>query len=148
MNIETTQAAKMHAMQLANEQMDQNDISNTAPSIGDLTGQDVADFNSKVENRPSVDMLSRKTDLNADAKFIQSPGDEILSTIQRVSEMQRNSMDKLNNKLTAMSNSTNPSMGELIGMQKDLIEFQLAQDLITKGTDKIVQGAQTLFKNQ
>lgn len=148
MNVEKIQAEKMHAIQLAQEQMSQNDGVQSIQPVNNINQQDVSAFNSVVENKPPINVLPTNSDLNADAKLMQSPGDEILNTIQKVSEMQRENMEKINNKLSDISKTNNPSMADLIFMQKDMIEFQLSQDLLTKGVDKVVQGAQTLFRNQ
>ena len=77
-----------------------------------------------------------------------TPGDEILKSIQKISDSQTDSIKNLANISERLKTSENITMVGVLEMQKGLMEFQLKQDLISKATGSVNQGIQTLFKNQ
>ena len=77
-----------------------------------------------------------------------TPGDEILKSLQKISDAQTNSVKNLANQSEQLKASETITMASALEMQKSLMEFQLKQDLISKATGSINQGIQTLFKNQ
>lgn len=85
---------------------------------------------------------------NAQAVVQASPGDEILNTMQKISDIQGNGVQALADAAKNMEAKGQLSMSGVIEMQTKLMEFQLKQDLISKATGSISQGMQTLFKNQ
>ncbi|MDR0392723.1 MAG: hypothetical protein LBH52_00615 [Puniceicoccales bacterium] len=78
----------------------------------------------------------------------RAPGDEILLSLQRVSNTQGANTKALQDTLSQMSANDSITIADTLKLQKLLVDYQLTQDLISKGTDKISQGAQTLFRNQ
>ena len=77
-----------------------------------------------------------------------SPGDEILNSIQKISDFQNNSVQILADTAKNMEKQGQVTMSGVFEMQTKLMEFQLKQELISKTTGSISQGMQTLFKNQ
>ena len=77
-----------------------------------------------------------------------SPGDEILNSIQKISDFQNNSVQTLAATAKNMEQQGQLTMSGVFEMQTKLMEFQLKQELISKTTGSISQGMQTLFKNQ
>lgn len=77
-----------------------------------------------------------------------NPGDEILNTLQKISDSQANSVNNLLDVSERLKNSETVSMASLLEMQKGLMEFQLKHEVISKSTSSVNQGIQTLFKNQ
>lgn len=77
-----------------------------------------------------------------------NPGDEILNTLQKISDSQSNSVNNLLDVSERLKNSGTVSMASLFEMQKGLMEFQLKHEVISKSTSSVNQGIQTLFKNQ
>lgn len=80
--------------------------------------------------------------------MVSTPGDEILKSIQKISDAQTNSIKNLSDMSEKLKESETVSMAGALEMQKSLMEFQLKQELISKATGSINQGIQTLFKNQ
>ena len=78
----------------------------------------------------------------------RTPGDEILISLQRVSDAQGNNISNINNTLVQMNATDSITIADTLKLQKLLIDYQITQDLISKGADKISQGTQTLFRNQ
>ncbi|MDR1254423.1 MAG: hypothetical protein LBJ78_00085 [Puniceicoccales bacterium] len=78
----------------------------------------------------------------------RSPGDDILLALQRVSDHQGTNTKALQDNINQMSANESITIADTLKLQKLLVDYQLTQDLISKGTDKISQGAQTLFRNQ
>ncbi|MDR2769261.1 MAG: hypothetical protein LBB19_01750 [Puniceicoccales bacterium] len=78
----------------------------------------------------------------------RAPGDEILLSLQRVSDSQGTNTKAIQDTLSQMSANSSITIADTLKLQKLLVDYQLTQDLISKGTDKISQGAQTLFRNQ
>lgn len=77
-----------------------------------------------------------------------APGDEILKTMQKISDAHTESVNNLLNASNNLEKSETITMAGVLGMQKSLMEFQLKQELISKAASSINQGIQTLFKNQ
>ena len=77
-----------------------------------------------------------------------NPGDEILKSIQKISDAHTDSVNKLTEASERLKNSSEITMVGALEMQKSLMEFQLKQELISKATGSVNQGIQTLFKNQ
>lgn len=77
-----------------------------------------------------------------------SPGDEILKSIQKISDAHTDSIKNLVDMSERLKDSETITMAGALEMQKSLMEFQLKQDLISKATGSVNQGIQTLFKNQ
>lgn len=77
-----------------------------------------------------------------------APGDEILNSLQKISDFQNNSVQTLAENTKNMSQEGQLSMAGLLEAQTKLMEFQLKQELISKASGSISQGVQTLFKNQ
>ena len=77
-----------------------------------------------------------------------TPGDEILLSMQRVSEAQGSTVSDINNTITQMSATDSITIADTLKLQKLLIDYQITQDLISKSADKMSQGTQTLFRNQ
>ena len=77
-----------------------------------------------------------------------SPWDEILNSIQKISDFQNNSVQTLAATAKNMEQQGQLTMSGVFEMQTKLMEFQLKQELISKTTGSISQGMQTLFKNQ
>lgn len=77
-----------------------------------------------------------------------SPGDEILNTMQKVSDIQGGSVQALADAAKNIEARGQLTMSGVLEMQTKLMEFQLKQELISKATGSISQGMQTLFKNQ
>ena len=77
-----------------------------------------------------------------------SPGDEILKSIQKISDAHTDGIKNLVNMSERLKDSETLTMAGALEMQKSLMEFQLKQDLISKATGSVNQGIQTLFKNQ
>lgn len=80
--------------------------------------------------------------------MMSTPGDEILKSIQKISDTQTTTIKNLADVSQKLKDSENLSVAGALEMQKSLMEFQLKQDLISKATGSINQGIQTLFKNQ
>ncbi|MDR2396396.1 MAG: hypothetical protein LBD69_00850 [Puniceicoccales bacterium] len=78
----------------------------------------------------------------------RAPGDEILLSLQRVSNSQGTNVKAIQDTLSQMSANSSVTIADTLKLQKLLVDYQLTQDLISKGTDKVSQGAQTLFRNQ
>ena len=77
-----------------------------------------------------------------------TPGDEILKSIQKISDAHTNGVKNLVDMSKQLKDSETITVAGALEMQKSLMEFQLKQDLISKATGSINQGIQTLFKNQ
>lgn len=77
-----------------------------------------------------------------------TPGDEILKSIQKISDAQAASVRNLVSLSEQLKKSETISMAGALEMQRGLMEFQLKQEIISKATGSINQGVQTLFKNQ
>ncbi len=77
-----------------------------------------------------------------------TPGDEILKSIQKISDAQTDSIKALADMSERLKDSGTVTMAGAMEMQKSLMEFQLKQELISKATGSVNQGIQTLFKNQ
>ena len=90
----------------------------------------------------SQPVASVQTDMSS------TPGDEILKSIQKISDAQTNSVKNLTDMAERLKDSESITMAGALEMQKSLMEFQLKQDLISKATGSVNQGIQTLFKNQ
>ena len=91
---------------------------------------------------PPPHVSSIQTDMTS------TPGDEILKSIQKISDAQTDSIDNLASISEQLKASETITMAGALEMQKGLMEFQLKHDLISKATGSINQGIQTLFKNQ
>ncbi|MDR0647568.1 MAG: hypothetical protein LBF43_04010 [Puniceicoccales bacterium] len=79
----------------------------------------------------------------------RAPGDEILLALQRVSDSQGANTKGIQDTLSQISSENGPiTIADTLKLQKLLVDYQLTQDLISKGADKISQGAQALFRNQ
>ena len=77
-----------------------------------------------------------------------TPGDEILKSIQKISDAHTDSIKNLVDMSERLKDSETITMAGALEMQKSLMEFQLKQDLISKAAGSVNQGIQTLFKNQ
>ena len=77
-----------------------------------------------------------------------APGDEILKTMQKISDAHTESVNNLLKASSNLEQSGAITMAGALGIQKSLMEFQLKQELISKAAGSINQGIQTLFKNQ
>ncbi|MDR0755805.1 MAG: hypothetical protein LBE99_02750 [Puniceicoccales bacterium] len=78
----------------------------------------------------------------------RAPGDDILLALQRVSDHQGTSTKSLQDNISQMSANESITVADTLKLQKLLVDYQLTQDLISKGADRINQGAQSLFKGQ
>jgi hypothetical protein len=78
----------------------------------------------------------------------RTPGDDILLALQHVSDHQGTNIKALQDSITQISANESITIADTLKLQKLLVDYQLTQDLISKGTDKISQGAQSLFKGQ
>lgn len=78
----------------------------------------------------------------------RAPGDEILLSIQRISDSQGSSAKNMNDTLKQMVEKDEITVQDTLKLQQMLIEYQLTQELMAKSADKVSQGAQTLFRNQ
>ena len=69
-----------------------------------------------------------------------APGDEILNTMQKISDFQGNGVQALADSAKNMAANGQLTMSEVLEMQMKLMEFQLKQELISKATGSISQG--------
>ena len=99
-------------------------------------------------NNPVEPALSPQQVTPVQTDMTSTPGDEILKSLQKISDAQTNSVKNLANLSEQLKASETITMASALEMQKGLMEFQLKQDLISKATGSINQGIQTLFKNQ
>lgn len=99
--------------------------------------QEVLNANIATPDIPEVESVSQS-----------SPGDEILNSIQKISDFQNNSVQTLADTAKNIEEKGQLTMSGVFEMQTKLMEFQLKQELISKATGSISQGMQTLFKNQ
>lgn len=99
-------------------------------------------------NNPVDPTMASKAISPVQTDMASTPGDEILKSIQKISDAQTNSIKNLSNMSEKLKESDTVSMAGALEMQKGLMEFQLKQELISKATGSINQGIQTLFKNQ
>lgn len=99
--------------------------------------QEELNTNTTTSDVPKVETVSQS-----------SPGDEILNSIQKISDFQKNSIQTLADTTKNIEKQGQLTMSGVFEIQTKLMEFQLKQELISKATGSISQGMQTLFKNQ
>ena len=103
---------------------------------------------SELANKPIDSVIPPQQITPVQTDMTSNPGDEILKSIQKISDAQTNSIRNLSEISNQLKDSETISMTGALEMQKALMEFQLKQDLISKATGSINQGIQTLFRNQ
>ena len=99
-------------------------------------------------NNPVDPTMASKAISPVQTDMASTPGDEILKSIQKISDAQTNSIKNLSNMSEKLKESDTVSMAGALEMQKGLMEFQLKQDITSKAIGFVNQGIQTLFKNQ
>ena len=99
--------------------------------------QEELNTNTTTSDVPKVETVSQS-----------SPGDEILNSIQKISDFQKNSIQTLADTTKNIEKQGQLTMSGVFEIQTKLMEFQLKQELISKATGSISQGMQTLLKNQ
>ena len=77
-----------------------------------------------------------------------APGDEILKTVQKVSDSHTETLQSLHQITQELQNKESLSMADALKMQVGVMEFQLKNEIISKATGSISNGIQTLFRNQ
>lgn len=103
----------------------------------------------QMQETPKANVVTETPDVpNVGAVPQVSPGDEILNSMQKISDLQSNSIQTLADTAKNIEKQGQLTMSGVFEMQTKLMEFQLKQELISKTTGSISQGMQTLFKNQ
>lgn len=74
--------------------------------------------------------------------------DEILTSLQRMSNQQAESVKGIMEAFEAIESPGSMNMADALNLQVKVHEFQLVNELIAKSADRISQGAQTMFRNQ
>ena len=92
--------------------------------------------------------IAKTSELNMSKVASTSPGDEVLKTIQNISDFQNDSVKNLTKTVQDISKSEEITMTGLVEMQGKMMEFQLKHEVLSKSASSINQGIQTLFKNQ
>ena len=77
-----------------------------------------------------------------------TPGDEILNTLQRISDTHHVKTHTLIHLTEKVQNDNGLNMSNLITLQKEMAEHQLTTDIIAKAANSVSQGVQTLLRNQ
>ena len=103
---------------------------------------------SELANKSVDPVIASQQVIPAQTDTTTNPGDEILKSMQKISDSHTSSVNNLAKLSDYIKNSEDLTMAGAMEMQKTLMEFQLKQELISKSTGSINQGIQTLFKNQ
>lgn len=77
-----------------------------------------------------------------------TPGDQMLKTVQKISESGAESVKSILNTVENIKKSDTFSMSNLLEMQMCMTKFQLIHEISAKTAGSVNQGIQTLLKNQ
>ena len=101
---------------------------------------------------PEVEALPEATNIVRPVSTVAAtgevtPGEEILSSLQKISDThQQKTADLMESVENIRKNGMN--MSDLVNMQMKLMEHQITSELISKATNSVSQGVQTLLRNQ
>ena len=123
----------------------ENAYQNTLTTRDDLH-LDAREFNIEVSDPlPNAEVLPKVNGIVASSEM--SPGDEILGSLQKISE---NHQQKTQSLLEAVERTKDEGLtvSNLVTMQTKLMEQQLTNEIISKSANSLSQGVQTLLRNQ
>ena len=105
-----------------------------------ITTDDVNAFQAELANIPSA--------ANAASQDPKNVTDEVLTSLQRMSNKQADSVKGIIDAFEAIESPGSLNMADALNLQVKVHEFQLVNELIAKSADRVSQGAQTMFRNQ
>ncbi len=117
-----------------------------------VTTRDDITFDMGRMDAPKVEALPQETSAvrpitSVIATKEVTPGDEILNSLQKISDThQQKTADLIESVENIRKDGMN--MSDLMNMQMKLMEHQITSELISKATNSVSQGVQTLLRNQ
>lgn len=94
------------------------------------------------------DVNAFQTELTHASQDPKNAMDEVLTSLQRMSNTQADSVKGIMEAFEAIEAPGSLNMVDALNLQVKVHEFQLVNELIAKSADRVSQGAQTLFRNQ